>query len=51
MKSAMKPQDQFRENATLDKLATPKPPLYERVLRKLYVVAVFIVVILLWTGL
>lgn len=47
----MKPQDQFRQNATLDKLFPPKPPLYERILRKLYVVAVFIVFILLWTGL
>lgn len=46
----MKPQDQFRQNATLEKLAT-KPPLHERVLRKLYVVAAFIVLILLWTGL
>lgn len=34
----------------LEKLAE-KPSLAERVLRKLYVVAVFVVVILLWTGL
>jgi hypothetical protein len=34
----------------IEKLAE-KPSLAERVLRKLYVVAVFVVVILLWTGL